>query len=43
MEAMASRGWLAPRWSTDYGGGGLSEAEAGILQEEMGRIGARPP
>jgi hypothetical protein len=43
MEAMASRGWLAPRWSTDYGGGGLSVAEAGILQEEMGRIGARPP
>jgi alkylation response protein AidB-like acyl-CoA dehydrogenase len=43
LEAMASRGWLAPRWSVDYDGGGLSEAEVGILNEEMARIGARPP
>lgn len=40
---MSARGWTVPTWPTAYGGGGLSQAEADILQEEMDRIGARPP
>jgi acyl-CoA dehydrogenase len=43
LEAMATRGWTVPDWPKDYGGGGLSAAEARVLKEEMQRIGARPP
>src|SRR6476659_3093651 len=43
LEAMAGRGWTVPDWPKDYGGGGLSPAEARVLKEEMQRIGARPP
>ena len=43
LEAMAERGWTVPDWPKDYGGGGLSAAEARVLKEEIQRIGARPP
>jgi acyl-CoA dehydrogenase len=43
LERMAARGWTAPEWPTDYGGGGLSGAEAAILREEMERIEAHAP
>lgn len=43
LERMASRGWTAPDWPREYGGGGLSQAEHKILREEMARIQARPP
>ncbi|MEO6582611.1 MAG: acyl-CoA dehydrogenase family protein, partial [Sphingomicrobium sp.] len=43
LEAMAARGWTVPDWPTDYGGGGLSPAEAKVLKQEMSAIGARPP
>ena len=43
LEAMAERGWTVPDWPREYGGGGLSAAEARVLKEEMQRIGARPP
>lgn len=43
LKAMASRGWTAPTWPTEYSGGGLSMAEARILAEEMARIKAVPP
>ncbi|MEE4349723.1 MAG: acyl-CoA dehydrogenase family protein [Pacificimonas sp.] len=43
IDRMAERGWTAPMWPADYGGGGLSAAEAKVLQQEMGRINARPP
>src|SRR6476659_8387531 len=43
LDAMAGRGWTVPDWPKDYGGGGLSAAEARVLKEEMARIGARPP
>src|SRR3954469_972350 len=43
LHAMANRGWTVPDWPKDYGGGGLSAAEAVVLKEEMQRIGARPP
>jgi alkylation response protein AidB-like acyl-CoA dehydrogenase len=32
-----------PTWPADYGGGGLSRAEARVLQQEMDRIGAWNP
>ena len=43
LEAMAAHGWTVPDWPKEYGGGGLSPAEAIVLREEMARIGARPP
>jgi alkylation response protein AidB-like acyl-CoA dehydrogenase len=43
MDAMAARGWTVPDWPTEYGGGGLSPAEAKTLKQEMARIGARNP
>jgi len=42
-ERMAAKGWGAPTWPTQYGGGGLSPQQARILQEEMNRIGATNP
>ncbi|HEY9219673.1 MAG TPA: acyl-CoA dehydrogenase family protein [Phenylobacterium sp.] len=42
-QAMADKGWGAPTWPKQYGGGGLSGQEARILQQEMGRIGAYNP
>jgi alkylation response protein AidB-like acyl-CoA dehydrogenase len=42
-DRMAAKGWGAPTWPKQYGGGGLSPQEARILQEEMNRIGATNP
>jgi alkylation response protein AidB-like acyl-CoA dehydrogenase len=43
FERMAERGWTAPDWPKQYGGGGLSPAEANILAEELARIEAHRP
>ncbi len=43
LERMAEKGWTAPDWPKEYGGGGLSKEEHKILREEMARIRARPP
>ncbi|MEO0982397.1 MAG: acyl-CoA dehydrogenase family protein [Pseudomonadota bacterium] len=43
LERMGEKGWTAPQWPKEYGGGGLSKAEAKVLEEEMRRIKARPP
>ena len=43
LKAMADKGWSAPTWPTEYGGGGLSAAEEQILTEEMEAIGAFYP
>ena len=43
MEKMAERGWTTPEWPSEYGGGGLSKAEAKVLREELARITARRP
>jgi alkylation response protein AidB-like acyl-CoA dehydrogenase len=40
---IGEKGWGTPTWPKEYGGGGLTPAEARVLQEEMGRIGARNP
>lgn len=42
LERMAERGWTAPEWPTEYGGGGLSKEEHKVLREELARINARP-
>ena len=42
-KAMGEKGWGVPTWPAQYGGGGLSRAEARVLQEEMARIGAWNP
>lgn len=43
LDRMAAKGWTAPTWPREYGGGGLSDAEARVLAEEMQRLGCRPP
>jgi alkylation response protein AidB-like acyl-CoA dehydrogenase len=43
LECMAERGWTAPQWPKEYGGGGLSREEAKVLKQEMARITARRP
>ena len=43
LERMAARGWTVPTWPKEYGGGGLSAAEARILEEEMRRLDCRSP
>ena len=39
---MIEKGWTAPDWPKEYGGGGLNKPEYSILAEEMRRIEARP-
>ena len=39
----AAKGWTAPAWPTQYGGGGLGKDEHRVLAEEMARIKAIPP
>ena len=40
LHRMAERGWTAPTWPKEYGGGGLDAAESLVLDEEMRRINA---
>ncbi|HEV2562535.1 MAG TPA: acyl-CoA dehydrogenase family protein [Rhizomicrobium sp.] len=42
LERMGAKGWTAPTWPKEYGGGGLSREEAKVLEREMARIKARP-
>jgi alkylation response protein AidB-like acyl-CoA dehydrogenase len=42
-KAMGEKGWGVPTWPAEYGGGGLSRAQARVLQEEMAKVGARNP
>ncbi len=41
-QSMAERGWIAPTWPKEYGGGGLDGAHAAVLSQEMRRIKALP-
>ncbi len=43
VERMGAKGWGTPTWPKEYGGGGLSPAEAKVLAEEMAAIGANNP
>jgi alkylation response protein AidB-like acyl-CoA dehydrogenase len=42
-QRMGAKGWGVPTWPAEYGGGGLTAAEARILRDEMERIGAPNP
>ena len=43
LDRMAARGWTAPTWPTEYGGGGLLPEELRTLEDEMRRINAPSP
>lgn len=43
LDRMATRGWTAPTWPSEYGGGGLSPDELQVLESEMRRINAPAP
>jgi acyl-CoA dehydrogenase len=43
LDVMAERGWTAPTWPKEYGGGGLGKREAKVLAEEMARMTLRAP
>jgi alkylation response protein AidB-like acyl-CoA dehydrogenase len=40
---IGEKGWGTPTWPKQYGGGGLSQAQARVLQQEMARIGVTNP
>ena len=40
---LGEKGWGTPTWPAEYGGGGLSQLEAQVLNQEMDRIGAFNP
>jgi alkylation response protein AidB-like acyl-CoA dehydrogenase len=42
LERMGARGWTAPEWPEEYGGGGLSREQAKVLASELRRIDAQP-
>jgi acyl-CoA dehydrogenase len=42
LAIMAERGFTAPTWPREYGGGGLSNDEAKILAQEMAKLRIRP-
>ncbi len=43
MQAMGARGWTAPEWPAEYGGGGLNREQAKVLKSELRRIKAQSP
>jgi acyl-CoA dehydrogenase len=43
LERMGARGWTAPEWPAEYGGGGLGREQAKVLASEMRRIDAQAP
>ena len=43
MQRMGERGWTVPTWPREYGGGGLSHAEAAVLRQEMAALKCRAP
>src|SRR5690554_4765632 len=42
-DVMLSRGWTAPMWPKEYGGGGLNRDEAEILEELLNELKLPPP
>ncbi len=43
LHVMAERGWTAPTWPKEYGGAGLSKAQAAVLKQEQLRLGLPAP
>ena len=42
-EAVGARGWGTPTWPKEYGGGGLTKAQAKIIDQEFAKAGAYNP
>ncbi|HET6332226.1 MAG TPA: acyl-CoA dehydrogenase family protein [Polyangiales bacterium] len=42
LELMVERGYTAPTWPKEYGGGGLSNAQARVLQDELAQLKIAP-
>ena len=42
QQRMGAKGWTTPTWPKEYGGGGLSAAEARVLQQELNKCGYQP-
>jgi len=42
-QRIGAKGWGTPTWPKEYGGGGLSSAEARVLLQEMARLGVTNP
>ena len=42
MRRMAEKGWTAPTWPKEYGGGGLSPQQARVLDQELAAGRYRP-
>jgi alkylation response protein AidB-like acyl-CoA dehydrogenase len=42
-KAIGEKGWGTPTWPKAYGGGGLTPAEARVVQQEMNRVGGHNP
>jgi alkylation response protein AidB-like acyl-CoA dehydrogenase len=43
MRRVAEKGWTAPTWPKDYGGGGLSAQQARVVEQEIAAGRYRPP
>ena len=43
LDRMGAKGWTAPEWPKEYGGGGLSREQAKVLGSELRRIDAQAP
>jgi alkylation response protein AidB-like acyl-CoA dehydrogenase len=43
MNRMAEKGWTAPTWPKEYGGGGLTAAQARVLDQELSAGRYRSP
>ncbi|MCY4143304.1 MAG: acyl-CoA dehydrogenase family protein [Gammaproteobacteria bacterium] len=43
LDRMIEKGWTAPTWPVEYGGGGLKTDQYMVLIEEMRRMNARAP
>jgi acyl-CoA dehydrogenase len=42
LAMMAERGWTAPTWPTEFGGGGLSRDQERVLHQELARLELPP-
>ncbi|HEY8574429.1 acyl-CoA dehydrogenase family protein [Phenylobacterium sp.] len=43
MRRMAEKGWTAPAWPKEYGGGGLDPKQARVVEQELAAGRYRPP
>ena len=43
IDRLGEKGWGTPTWPAEYGGGGLSQLESQVLNQEMDTIGAFNP